>query len=135
MGSIPVRVTKNNQSTKGGLIIFAYRPRESKGAVVNDMPVACQSRAPARPQARIPVRVTKNNQSTKGGLIIFAYFPRESKGSAFHLYPAGRAKRKAATVRTHVDSAGGINICNNRCPTVHAGRSQPPIAGHVRLYA
>ena len=60
MGSIPVRVTKNNQSTKGGLIIFAYLPRESKGAVVNDMPAACQSRAPARPQARIPVRVTKN---------------------------------------------------------------------------
>ena len=64
MGSIPVRVTKNNQSTKGGLIIFAYLPRESKGAVVNDMPVACQSRAPARPQARIPVRVTTSSQAS-----------------------------------------------------------------------
>ena len=41
-----------------------YNSRESKGAVVNDMPVACQSRDPARPQARIPVRVTKKKQLT-----------------------------------------------------------------------
>ena len=55
--SIPVRVTRN-QSTIGGLI-FIYFPRESMEAEVNDVSVTRQSRAPARPQARIPVRVTK----------------------------------------------------------------------------
>ena len=40
MGSSPVRVTKINQSTEGGLIYFAYFPRDSKGAVVNDVPGA-----------------------------------------------------------------------------------------------
>ena len=57
MGSIPVRVTRN-QSTIGGLI-FIYFPRESMEAEVNDVSVTRQSHAPARPQARIPVRVTK----------------------------------------------------------------------------
>ena len=63
MGSSPVRVTKINQSTEGGLIYFAYFPRDSKGAVVNDVPGARQSRDPARPQARSPVRVTTSEQS------------------------------------------------------------------------
>ena len=43
---------------------FCIIYRESKGAVVNDMSGACQSRDPARPQARIPVRVTKTKQLT-----------------------------------------------------------------------
>ena len=58
MGSIPVRVTKSNQSTRGGLIAFAYLPRESKGAGVNDVSVTRQSRDMAHPKARIPVRIT-----------------------------------------------------------------------------
>ena len=64
MGSIPVRVTKSNQSTRGGLIAFAYPPRESKGAGVNDVSVTRQSRDLARPQARIPVRVTTSSQAS-----------------------------------------------------------------------
>ena len=51
------------QSTEGGRIYFAYFPRDSKGAAVNDVPGARQSRDPARPQARSPVRVTTSEQS------------------------------------------------------------------------
>ena len=60
MGSIPVRVTKKQKPTEWLAFAFCNLRRESKGAGVNDMPVACQSRDLARPQARIPVRVTKN---------------------------------------------------------------------------
>ena len=63
MGSSPVRVTKTDQSTEDGLICFAHSPRDSKGAGVNDVPAARQSRDPARPQARNPVRVTTSEQS------------------------------------------------------------------------
>ena len=38
--------------------------RDEKGAGVNDVPVARQSRDPARPQAGSPVRVTKNRQAS-----------------------------------------------------------------------
>ena len=48
-----------------------YAIRESKGAGVNDVPVARQSRDLARPQARIPVRVTKKHSSPNGGLCFF----------------------------------------------------------------
>ena len=40
-----------------------YAIRESKGAGVNDVPVARQSRDLARLQARIPVRVTRKHSS------------------------------------------------------------------------
>ena len=45
-----------------------YLRRDSKGAGVNDLPVAGQSRAPARPQAGSPVRVTKKTAPPKVGL-------------------------------------------------------------------
>jgi hypothetical protein len=79
MGSIPVRVTRN-QSTIGGLI-FIYFPRESMEAEVNDVSVTRQSRAPARPQARIPVQVTKIKKSRNlndYGIIIIWSRVRES---------------------------------------------------------
>ena len=65
MGSSPVRVTKNKQLTEGGLLVFdnSRLPWDSKGAGVNGVPGARQSRAPARPQAGSPVRVTKANKS------------------------------------------------------------------------
>ena len=40
--------------------------RDEKGAGVNDVPVARQSRDLARPQAGSPVRVTKNRQASEG---------------------------------------------------------------------
>ena len=96
MGSSPVRVTKTDQSTEGGLICFAHSPRDSKGAGVNDVPVARQSRDPARPQARSPVRVTKTDQSTEGGLICFAHSPRDSKGAGVNDVPVARQSRDPA---------------------------------------
>ena len=85
MGSSPVRVTKNKQLTEGGLLVFdnSRLPRDSKGAEVNGVPGARQSRAPARPQAGSPVRVTKNKQLTEGGLLVFdnSRLPRDSKGA------------------------------------------------------
>ena len=64
MGSIPVRVTKKQKPTEWWAFAFCNLRRESKGAGVNDMPVACQSRDLARPQARIPVRVTTSSQAS-----------------------------------------------------------------------
>ena len=57
MGSSPVRVTKNKQLTEGGLLVFdnSRLPRDSKGAGVNGVPGARQSREAARPQAGNPV--------------------------------------------------------------------------------
>ena len=43
--------TLKSSSPQGGLFCFAYFPRDSNGAGVNDLPVAGQSRAAARPQA------------------------------------------------------------------------------------
>ena len=64
MGSSPVRVTKTTGSAIGGACRFVYlSARDSKGAGVNELPGAAQSRAPACPQARSPVRVTKANKS------------------------------------------------------------------------
>ena len=87
MGSSPVRVTKNKQLTEGGLLVFdnSRLPRDSKGAGVNDMPVACQSRAPARPQAGSPVRVTKKGTPhLVVGSSFFDHKKRESgQGSLF----------------------------------------------------
>ena len=81
----PYGSPKIKASPIGEALIFAYLSRESKGAVVNDMPVACQSRDPARPQARIPVRVTKNKKLCHRqsflflvtDIIRFAQFSRE----------------------------------------------------------
>ena len=72
MGSSPVRVTKNKQLTEGGLLVFdnSRLPRDSKGAEVNGVPGARQSRAPARPQAGSPVRVTKKER-VRTGLSLF----------------------------------------------------------------
>ena len=50
---------------------FCIIYRESKGAVVNDMPGACQSRDPARPQARIPVWVKKKSIDQVDGLFLY----------------------------------------------------------------
>ena len=57
---------KNKQLTEGGLLVFdnSRLPRDSKGAEVNGVPGARQSRAPARPQAGSPVRVTKKELPT-----------------------------------------------------------------------
>ena len=78
MGSIPVRVTKTKQLTFRWAVSFCIIYRESKGAVVNDMPGACKSRDPARPQARIPVRVTKTKQLTFRWAVSFCIIYRES---------------------------------------------------------
>ena len=64
---------------------FCIIYRESKGAVVNDMPGACQSRDPARPQARIPVRVTKTKQLTFRWAVSFCIIYRESM-DFFHTF-------------------------------------------------
>ena len=71
MGSIPVRVTKTKQLTFRWAVSFCIIYRESKGAVVNDMPGACQSRDPARPQARIPIRVKKKSIDQVDGLFLY----------------------------------------------------------------
>ena len=50
---------------------FWESPRaDSKGAGVNDMPVACQSRDPARPQAGNPVGRTNNRRPRKGTPVV-----------------------------------------------------------------
>ncbi len=64
---------------------FCIIYRESKGAVVNDMPGACQSRDPSRPQARIPVRVTKTKQLTFRWAVSFCIIYRESM-DFFHTF-------------------------------------------------
>ena len=55
----PYGSPKKQEPTEWWAFAFCNLRRESKGAGVNDMPVACQSRDLARPQARLPVRVTK----------------------------------------------------------------------------
>ena len=87
--------SKSNQSTRGGLIAFAYPPRESKGAGVNDVSVTRQSRDLARPQARIPVRVTieRESRSPCGCGILLYYqclrgFRAHSTTPPFQLEPA-----------------------------------------------
>ena len=56
MGSSPTTGTK--KAPPPG-VLFWYMERDSKGAGVNDVPVARQSRAPARPQAGSPTTGTK----------------------------------------------------------------------------
>ena len=77
-----------NQSTKGGLISFAYSPRDSKGAGVNEVPGARQSRDLARPQARSPVRVTTSEQSplllASSWFVTFFYAAAHSVGLAVY---------------------------------------------------
>ena len=103
MGSSPVRVTKNKQLTEGGLLVFdnSRLPRDSKGAEVNGVPGARQSRAPARPQAGSPVRVTKNKQLTEGGLLVFdnSRLPRDSKGAGVNDMPVACQSRAPARPR------------------------------------
>ena len=53
-----------------GLFFLHFPRRGSKGAGVNDLPVAGQSRAPARPQAGSPVRVTKKQAPLRWSLFI-----------------------------------------------------------------
>ena len=76
------------QSTKGGLISFAYSPRDSKGAGVNEVPGARQSRDLARPQARSPVRVTTSEQSplllASSWFVTFFYTAAHSVGLAVY---------------------------------------------------
>ena len=60
---------------------------DSKGAGVNDVPGAHQSRAPARPQAGSPVRVTKTRRShRKVRSFCFAFF-RDSNPRALGKAP------------------------------------------------
>ena len=57
MGSSPVRVTKKKTPIERWVFFFLLIVvRDSKGEVVNGVPGALQSRAPARPQAGSPVR-------------------------------------------------------------------------------
>ena len=81
MGSIPVRVTKKQKPTEWWAFAFCNLRRESKGAGVNDMPVACQSRDLARPQARIPVRVTKKARAHRMVGFCFLQFKKGIEGS------------------------------------------------------
>ena len=57
----PYGSPKNTAHRMVGCVFYAIR--ESKGAGVNDVPVARQSRDLARLQARIPVRVTRKHSS------------------------------------------------------------------------
>ena len=65
---MPLLLLSNlNPPTAGLQVGFLILPRrDEKGAGVNDVPVARQSRDPARPQAGSPVRVTKNRQASEG---------------------------------------------------------------------
>ena len=65
---VPYGSPKQETPPKGGVFCFDNPPssRDSRGAGVNDMPVACQSRAQARPQAGSPVRVTKKERIRSG---------------------------------------------------------------------
>ena len=73
MGSSPVRVTRTKEAPPhgGASFVLNISRRDEKGAGVNDVPVARQSRDLARPQAGSPVRVTTSEQALYRLLRIF----------------------------------------------------------------
>jgi len=85
--------------------------RESKGAGVNDVPGARQSRDLARPQARIPVRVTKKHLALRGVFLL----NRESKGAGVNDVPGARQSRDLARPQARIPVRVGHQLVKCFC--------------------
>ena len=103
MGSSPVRVTRTKEAPPhgGASFVLNISRRDEKGAGVNDVPVARQSRDLARPQAGSPVRVTKNRQASEGACRLLLLHSSLCQSKAFATAPGDLFTQSCCIFASH----------------------------------